>query len=188
MAIPRLLVVALLLSIIPATTFAVVATRSNLSSPDSIKLSSLSISASGNATAIGNDSNSQSPPDQVSASVITDASPTSSPTVHTDVSLSAKAVSRNDAVVQFNITSVTLKIGSTTYTGDNGTGIFNQHSLIVVVHATVSSGSSSGMLILIGHATASLTSNGSTTVTFSSPQSKLASSDFLSLNGTLTIS
>jgi hypothetical protein len=188
MAISRLLIVALLLSIIPATTFAVVATHSNHSSPASTKQSSLSISASGNATAIGNDSNSPSPPDQVSPSVITDTSPTSSQTVHADVSLSAKAVSRNDAVVQFNITSVTLKIGSTTYTGGNGTGIFNQHSLIVIVHANVSSGSSSGMLILIGHATASLTTNGSTTVSFSSPQSKLASSDFLSLQGTLTIS
>jgi hypothetical protein len=188
MTIPRLLVVALLLSIVPATAYGVVATHSSHSSADSSKFSSLSISASGNATAIGNDSASHSPPSQVSSSVSADASATSSQTVHTDVSVSAKIANQNDAVVQFNVTGVTLTIGSTTYTGDNGTGIFNQHSLVVIVHASVSSGSSSEMLILIGHATVSVTTNGSTTVTFSSPQSKLASSDFLSLKGTLTVS
>jgi hypothetical protein len=104
------------------------------------------------------------------------------------VSVSAKIANQNDAVVQFNVTSVTLKIGSTTYTGINGTGILNQHSLVVVVHATVTSGSTSGMLILIGHAGASLTTTSTTSVDFSSPQSKLASSDFLSLTGSLTVS
>jgi hypothetical protein len=104
------------------------------------------------------------------------------------VSVSAKIANQNDAVVQFNITSVTLKIGSTTYTGSNGTGIFNQHSLVVVVHATVASGSTSGMLVLIGHASASLATSSSLTVDFSSPESKLSSSDFLSLTGSLTVS
>jgi hypothetical protein len=188
MAIPRLLVVALLLSIIPATVYAVVAANSEHSLADSTKLSSLSISASGNATAIGKDTTSHNPLDQVSRTLVTDASVSASQTIHSDLSLSAKAANQNDAVVQFNITSVTLKIGPTTYTGDKGTGIFNQHSLVVVVHATVSSSSGSGMLILIGHATASLTTSGTSTVTFSSPQSKLASSDFLSLKGTLTVS
>jgi hypothetical protein len=120
--------------------------------------------------------------------VAAQASAESSQNVHVDVSVSSKIANQNDALVQFNITSVTLKIGSTTYTGTNGTGIFNQRSLVVIVHATVTSGSTSGMLILIGHASASLTTNGTTTVTFSSPQSKLASNDFLSLKGTLTVS
>jgi hypothetical protein len=44
------------------------------------------------------------------------------------------------------------------------------------------------MLILIGHASTSLTTSSSTSVDFSSPQSKLASTDFLSLTGSLTVS
>jgi len=189
MTMPKLLVVALLLSIIPATAYAVVATHSSQApSVSSTKLASLSIAVSGNATAIGNDSVAHVPANQVLPTVATEASAQSSPSAHADVSVSAKISNQNDAVMQFNVTSVTLKIGSTIYTGINGTGIFNQHSLIVVMHASVSSGSSSGMLILIGHASASLTANGSTTVIFSSPQSKLASSVFLSLKGTLTIS
>jgi len=189
MAIPRLLVVALLLSIVPATAFAVVTTHSSQAPlARSTKLSSLSIAVSGNATAIGNDPTPHVPPNQGLQAIATQASAESSQIVHADVSVSAKIANQNDAVVQFNITSVSLKIGSITYTGSNGTGIFNQHSLIVVVHASVSSGSSSGMLILIGHASASLTTDGTTTITFSSPQSKLASSDFLSLTGKLTVS
>jgi hypothetical protein len=189
MAIPRLLVVALLLSFVPATAFAVIATHSSQASfASSTKLSSLSIAVSGNATAIGNDPTSHVPPNQVLPAIATEASGESSQSVHADVSVSAKIANQNDAVVQFNITSVTLKIGSTTYTGSNGTGIFNQHSLVVVVHATVASGSTSGMLVLIGHASASLATSSSLTVDFSSPESKLSSSDFLSLTGSLTVS
>ncbi len=189
MTMPKLLVVALLLSIIPATAYAVVATHSSQApSVSSTKLTSLSIAVSGNATTIGNVSAPHVLPDQVLPTVATEASAESAPSVHADVSVSAKISNQNDAVMQFNVTSVTLKIGSTTYTGSNGTGIFNQHSLIVVIHASVSSDTSSGMLILIGHASASLTTNGTTTLTFSSPESKLASSDFLSLKGTLTVS
>ena len=188
MAIPRLLVVALLLSFVPATAFAVIAMHSSQAPlASSTKLSSLSIAVSGNATAIGSDPTPQVPPNQVLPAIVTETSPESSQSVHADVSVSAKIANQNDAIMQFNITSVTLKIGFTTYSGTNGTGIFNQHSLVVVVHATVASGSSSGMLILIGHANTSLATNGSTTVTFSSPQSKLASSDFLSLKGMLTV-
>lgn len=106
-----------------------------------------------------------------------------SQSTHADVSVSVKIGNQNDAVIGFNVTNVTLKIGPTTYTGSDGSGIFNQHSLIVVVHAPVSSGSNYGMLILIGHASASLTSSTSLTIDFSSPQSKLASNDFLSLKG-----
>ena len=189
MTMPKLLVVALLLSIIPAAAYAVVATHSSQApSVSSTKLASLSIAVSGNATTIGNDSTPHMPPHQVSPAIVTEASAESSQSVHTDVSVTAKISNQNDAVTQFNVTSVTLKIGSTTYTGSIGTGIFNQHSLVVVIHASVSSGSSSGMLILIGHASASLTTDGSTMLTFSSPQSKLAFSDFLSLKGTLTTS
>jgi len=120
--------------------------------------------------------------------LVSDTPQASSQSIHATVTISSKIVNQNDAIVQFNVTSVTLQIGSTTYTGTNGTGIFNQHSLVVVVHASVTSGSTSGMLILIGHAEASLTTASSTSVDFSSPQSKLASSDFLSLKGTLTVS
>jgi hypothetical protein len=188
MAIPRLLVVALLLSLVPATAFAVIATHSSQAPlASSTKLGSLSIAVSGNATAIGTDPTSNVRPNQMLPATATEASAESSQSVHADVSVSANIANQNDALVQFNITSVTLKIGSTTYTGSNGTGIFNQHSLVVVVHASVSSGSDSRMLILIGYASTSLTTNGVTTVTFLSPQGKLASSDFLSLTGKLTV-
>ena len=190
MAIPRLLAIALLLSLIPATAFAAVATHSpHQAAASSTKLSSLSIDVSGNATTITGDHATPSvPATQMIPALVSDTPEASSQTFHATVTVSSKVVNQNDAIVQFNVTSVTLQIGSTTYTGINGTGIFNQHSLVVVVHATVTSGSTSGMLILIGHASTSLTTDGSTTVTFSSPQSKLASSDFLSLKGTLTVS
>ena len=188
MTIPRLLIVAFLLSIVPATAFGVIATHSSHEPlASSTKLSSLSISASGTATTIGKDPTTHVPPKEALPAIAADATTTSLPSVTADVSVTAKIINQNDAVVQFNITSVTLKIGSTTYTGSDGTGIFNQHSLVVVVHASVTSGSTTGMLILIGHATASLTTNGTTTVTFTSPQSKLASSDSLSLTGPLTV-
>jgi len=189
MAIPRLLAIALLLSIIPATAYAAVATHSAHQAPaSSMKLSSLSISVSGNATTIGDQATPSVPPTQMIPALVSDTPEASSQTSHATVTVSSKIANQNDAVVMFNITSVTLQIGSTTYTGTNGTGIFNQHSLVVVVHASVTSGSTSGMLILIGHAEASLTTASSTSVDFSSPQSKLASSDFLSLKGTLTVS
>jgi hypothetical protein len=189
MAIPRLLTIALLLSLIPATAFAAVATHSpHQASASSTKLSSLSINVSGNATTIGDRATPSVPTTQMIPALVSGTPEASSQTFHATVTVSSKVVNQNDAVVRFNITSVTLKIGSTTYTGTNGTGIFNQQSLVVVVHATVTSGSTSGMLILIGHAGASLTTSGSTTLTFSSPQSKLASSDFLSLTGKLTVS
>jgi hypothetical protein len=52
----------------------------------------------------------------------------------------------------------------------------------------VSSGSSTGHLILIGVATLVSGSSNMFTITFSDPQSKLAGEFFLSLKGTLTIS
>ncbi len=189
MAIPRILAIALLLSIIPATAFAAVATHSALQpSASSTKLSSLSINVSGNATTVGDRATPSVPTTQVIPALVSDTPEAASQTFHATVTISSKVVNQNDAIVQFNVTSVTLQIGSTTYTGTNGTGIFNQHSLVVVVHASVTSGSTSGMLILIGYASTSLTTDGSTTVTFSSPQSKLTSSDFLSLKGPLTVS
>ena len=189
MTISKLLVVALLLSLIPATAYAVVATHSSQAPlASSSKLTSLSIAVSGNATTIGNSSTPNVPPKQVSPMIITATSTESSQTFKTDASVSAKVVEQNNGTIAFNVTSVTLKIGSTTYTGNDGSGIFNQHSLVVVVHATVTSGTSSEMLILIGHASASAGTDASLTVTFSSPQSKLASDDFLSLEGTLTLS
>ncbi len=162
MVIPRLLAVALLLSIVPATAFAAVATHSaHQASASSTKLSSLSINVSGNATTIGDRATPSVPPMQMIPALVSDTPEASSQPIRANVTISSKIINQNDALIMFNITSVTLKIGSTTYTGTNGTGIFNQHSLVVVV---------------------------STSVDFSSPQSKLASIDFLSLKGTLTVS
>jgi len=63
--------------------------------------------------------------------------------------------------------------------------------MIVVLHATVTNGSTTGHLILIGTVAGTFTGEGSGNgfnVAFGSPQSKLASSFFLSLDGTMTIS
>ncbi len=144
MAIPRLLAIALLLSLIPATAFAAVATHSALQpSASSTKLSSLSINVSGNATTVGDRATPSVPTTQMIPALVSDTPEAASQTFHATVTISSKVVNQN------------------------GT---------------------SGMLILIGYASTSLTTDGSTTVTFSSPQSKLTSSDFLSLKGPLTVS
>ena len=90
----------------------------------------------------------------------------------------------------FNVTRTSLQIGSTTYSVGNGIGIFNQHSMVVVVHATVMSGSTTGHLVLIGRVTGPAATEGGNgfNVSFGSPESKLASGFFLSLDGTLIIS
>ncbi len=104
--------------------------------------------------------------------------------------ITATIVHSTNGTITFNVTGTSLVIGSTTYTVDNGTGIFNQHSMVVVVQATVTSGSTSGHLVLKGVATKASTVEGAGgySVSFTDPQSKLAGSFFLSLDGTLTIS
>lgn len=90
----------------------------------------------------------------------------------------------------FNVTGTSLTIGSTTYHVVNVTGVFNQHSMIVVLDATVTNGSTTGHLILIGKVAGTTSGEGTHgfNVSFGSPQSKLAASFFLSLDGTLTLS
>ena len=92
--------------------------------------------------------------------------------------------------MMFNVTGTRLRIGSTNYNVVNGTGMFNQHSMIVVVHATVTSGSTIGHLVLISEVTGTASGEGSQgfNVSFGSAQSKLAASFFLSLDGTLSLS
>jgi hypothetical protein len=158
-------------------------------------LASLSIAADGNATAIrsmdgvddarpelslpvsipiGNNPEMRPPDDEMSAA---------------NVSISATVVQKNSsAVIVYRLSDSSLTIGGTNYQIVNGTGIFNQRSLVLVLHATVQSGDWTGMLILHGHADQALSDPGTVLVSFDTPQSKLASKFFLELEGTLTLS
>jgi hypothetical protein len=155
---------------------------------------SLSISVSGNATKIGNStetaSSSHAPTDSPATTSTVLLAPSGQPTVTANAQIVATVIRSNNGTIMFNVTGTSLTIGTTTYNVANGTGIFNQHSMIVVLHATVTNGSTTGHLILIGEVTGTAPGEGShnLSVSFGSPQSKLAASFFLSLDGTLTLS
>ncbi len=153
--------------------------------------SSLAVVAHGNATVIGagNESNPPMPSLIVTTEPPVSIGPVENQSMTASVSIKATVDSRNEsAVITFDITGSLLTIGSKTYTVVNGTGIFNQRSLVVVLHATVTLAGTSSILVLIGHADSALSSNGSVGVMFGSPESKLAGKFFLSLKGTLTLS
>jgi hypothetical protein len=162
--------------------------------PSSTTNKSLSISVSGNATKIGNStetaSSSHAPADSPAATSTVLLAPSGQPTVTANAQIVATVIRSNNGTIMFNVTGTSLTIGTTIYNVVNGTGIFNQHSMIVVLHATVTNGSTTGHLILIGEVTGTASTEGSHTVnvSFGSPQSKLAASFFLSLDGTLTLS
>lgn len=194
MSIHRLIPIFLLLAIVPVAAYTAVGTmhvntqtHPSSTAPSVSVDSSVSISVSGNATRIGhsNETASQSHGHSHSHLGPQVVSTTASATIKGTVILSTNGTMR------FNITGTSLTIGSTTYTVVNGSGIVNRHSMIVVLHATVMNGNTIGHLILIGRVTGTLPQEGSGSgmnVSFSSPQSKLASSFFLSLDGTLTLS
>lgn len=194
MAIPRILQALLLLSLIPATAVAIVETRGphGQTPPATARLSSLSIKASGTATPIGNGSIPQIENLPVTVPVVPIRPavpiPSSSQQVKANVSITSTVLHNNTGVIVYNITGTSLTIGDKTYRVVNGTGIFNQQSLVVVLHATVTLGDTTGVLILIGQADHALSTTGSVGVTFTSPQSKLAGQFFLSLKGSLTLS
>ncbi len=191
MAMMRLFQAVFLLALVPATAYAAIAAShtSTPIAPVAGKLTSLSINSfNGNATKIGDSSSSHTPDVQippVAASSQAAQSQSGSSLPKASVSIVSKIIHQNDGVIVFNVTAASLTIGSQTFTGMNGTGIFNQHSLVVVVHATVTMGTESAQLVLIGEATST---TGSITVGFASPQSKLAGSFFLSFDAKLTIS
>lgn len=199
MAISKLLQAILVLSLIPIGAYAVATTTNPSHTPASLGLNSLSITAEGNATAIGSmDHVDDSRPElsDLSLPVSTpvgdnpEMRPPSGVMSAANVSISATVVQKNtSAVIAYRVeTGSSLTIGETTYDIVNGTGIFNQHSLVVILHATVQSGDWTGMLILHGHAKQALSDPGTVSVDFDMPQSKLASKFFLELEGTLTLS
>ena len=72
-----------------------------------------------------------------------------------------------------------LTIGSSSFTVESGHGLINTHSMKIVIHLRVDDGKGHVMhLILFGHAT-KLNSDGSATIDFMMPQSKLAGKWFL---------
>jgi hypothetical protein len=152
-------------------------------------MTTLSCSISGNATPIGNATKSSTPKADLVA-VVASSSPVGSSSqpasVHATASIVSTIVKKTNGTWMFNITGTVLTIGSTHYNVINGTGIFNQHSLVIIVHATVTNGGTTSRLVLIGEANGALTSS-SVGVTFDAPQSKLAGRFFLSLDGTLTL-
>jgi len=199
MAISKLLQAILVLSLIPVGAYAVTTASQSIHTPASMGLASLSIAADGNAIAIGSmDHIDESRPElgEVSLPVSTpvgdnlEMRPPSGVMSAANVSISATVVQKNSsAVIAYRVEAGgSLTIGETTYDIVNGTGIFNQHSLVVVLHATVQSGDWTGMLILHGHATQALSDPGTVSVDFDTPQSKLAAKFFLELEGTLTLS
>jgi hypothetical protein len=193
MALPKLLQAVLILSLIPATAYAVATVgRPDHPSPASVGLATLSITADGNAAAIGDMDHTadagipkSAPPSLPITLPISDdieMMPPAGDNSAAIVSITATVLQKNSsAVIAFNITGTSLTIGGTPYQIVNGTGIFNQRSRVVVLHATVTTGDWMGILILYGHADQDLS------VTFDSPQSKLASKFFLELKGTLTL-
>ena len=194
MAMMRLFQAVFLLALVPATAYAamVASHASTPIVPATGNLTSLSINSfHGNATTIGNStsqmSDAQIPPVAVSSQATR--SQSGSGPVSASVSIASKIIRQNNGTIVFNVTGTSLIIhsatGIQTFNVVNGTGIFNQHSLIVNVHATVTMGTETAQLILIGTANST---TGSITVRFESPQSKLAGSFFLSFDATLTIS
>ncbi len=97
--------------------------------------------------------------------------------------LTVKVEKTNFARVKLTVESGTLTIGSDSFTVKAGNGIINLHSMKVVIHARVDDGKGHVMhLILFGHLT-KLNSDGSATINFVMPQSKLAHEWFLELKG-----
>ena len=195
MRVMRLFQAVFLLALVPATAYA--AMIASHASPPVVpavgKLASLSINSfHGNATKIGSSTTSptaeaQIPP--IAASQAVHSQPISS-LLPASVSIASKVIHQSNGTILFNVTAGTSLIigsgtGSETFTLVNGTGIFNQHSLVVIVHATVTMGSDSGQLVLIGEANST---TGNIMVGFASPQSKLAGRFFLSFDATLTVS
>jgi hypothetical protein len=196
MAISKLLQTILVLSLIPVGAYAVTTASQSSHTPASLGLSSLSIAADGNGTVIGNmDGVDGARPGELSlpVSIPIGSSPEMRPPngemSTASVSISATVVQKNgSAVIAYKVSGSSLTIGGTTYQIVNGTGIFNQHSLVVVLHATVQSGDWTGVLILHGHAKQALSDPGTISVDFDTPQSKLAAKFSLELEGTLTLS
>ncbi len=201
MALPKLLQALLILSLVPATAYAVVASsHPSNHTPASMGLATLSIVAEeGNATAIGHMVNTgdittpvPNPPSTPARPPVvgdTEMKPSAPEKSDASVSISATVIQKNSsAVIAYNVTGGSLTIAGTPYQIVNGTGIFNQHSLVVVLHATVTMDDWTGILVLFGHTDEALSDSGSVSVTFDMPQSKLASKFFLELKGTLPLS
>ncbi len=201
MSVQRLIAIALLVAVVPIGAYAAVGAlhaqpQLSTGTPSNNRNSSLSISASGNSSVIGKSSTAtgEQHAGQHATGVASagQSSNEKATTPGASVQITATIVHSTNGTITFNVTGTSLVIGSTTYTVDNGTGIFNQHSMVVVVQATVSTGSTTGHLVLKGTATPSSSTveggAGGYSVSFTDPQSKLAGSFFLSLDGTLTIS
>ncbi len=191
MGMMRLFQAVFLLALVPATVYAAMVTAHPSATlvPATDKLTSLSIkSFEGNATRIGNSTTPTTPEPDVPPVALPSQAAQPQPgsgLVSASVNITSKIIRQNEGVILFNVTGTSLRIGSETFMVVDGTGIFNLHSLVVNVHATVTMGSDSGQLVLIGRAGST---TGSTMVGFASPQSKLAGSFFLSFDAKLTVS
>jgi hypothetical protein len=162
----KILVPTILLLMVPATAYVTTATAHPTSC--SAGLHSIHIQASGTATSIPPPANLTAPASIDLTGTIKD--------------------KKSPNLIAYTIDSGTLVIGGTTYTVVMGWGIFVQPSLLVEVHSFVMIGNQTLMLILHGHADNSLCGPGTVHVTFTMPESKLASKWFLQLSDTLTLS
>ncbi len=193
----RILYATLILLLVPAAVYAVTFRQPSHPGRASVDLSTISITANGNATRVGQPAerselaHPESTP--ISLPVVLPATERTTTPVAADassasVSITATVVERNNtSVIAFDADGISLTIEGVTYNVVNGTGIFNQRSLVVVFHGTVQTGDWTGTLILIGRADQALSDPGTVAVAFNSPQSKLASKFFLELDGTLRL-
>src|SRR3990172_1188338 len=132
MAISKLLQANLVLSLIPVGAYAVTTASQSSHTPASLALSSLSIAADGNATAIGNvDGVDDAGPAELSlpVSIPIGNSPEMRPPDDemsaASVSISATVIQKNSsAVIVYRLSGSSLTIGGTNYQIVNGTGIF----------------------------------------------------------------
>ncbi len=197
MAERKILYTTLILLLIPASVYAVAFRQPGHPGPAAVDQAIISITANGTATQVGKpaERSELARPERtpISLPVILPAperrmTPIATDSSSASVSITAVVVERNNtSVIVFGADGTSLTIGGVTYQVVNGTGIFNQHSLVVVFHGTVQTGDWTGTLILIGPADQALSDPGTVAVTFNSPQSKLASKFFLELDGTIRL-
>ncbi len=193
----KILYATLILLLTPAAVYAVAFRQPSHPGPAAVDLATISFTANGTATRVGQpaERSELAHPERtpISLPVVLPAperrmTPIAADASSASVSITAAVVERNNtSVIAFGADGTSLTIGGATYQVVDGTGIFNQQSLVVVFHGTVQTGDWTGTLILVGHADQTLSDPGSVAVTFNSPQSKLASKFFLELDGTLRL-
>ncbi len=99
------------------------------------------------------------------------------------ISLTATVIKSSPGRGMLNFTSGTLTIGSNTYTVVRGHGIITFHSDRMILHLVVKNSAGDTFHLILNGRHAKASSTTAFTVDFTMPQSKLAHSWFLKING-----